>query len=395
MTKSSPLEGIKVLDVSSVLSGPLTTMLLADLGADVIKVEPPLAPDFTRSTGEAHNEMTAYFYNTNRGKRAIAVDGRQPLGQRILQQLADNADVLVQNMRPGKVTGIGLDPDECMRRNPSLIYASISGYGSDGPMTEEPVYDYVIQAVTGMVDAQRDPNTDALDLTRHFPADKITAHATFEAILAALFARERHPDALGQHVEVSMHEASLAFMWVDSMMQHSILSEPDGPSIYPAEYYRVYPTTDGAIVIMPLMTSPAGICLAIERPDLADDPAFAELGSDNLHEFQEIIAERVIKWTNEEALNAFRAHDVPVGPVIPRNQLHSHPQAVARNSVPEHHDDVIGPIRSARPAWRMSRTPEAINEGAPRFGEHTTLILSELGYNTKEIGDLRQQGIVA
>ncbi len=395
MNGSAPLAGIRVLDVSSVLSGPLTTMLLADLGAEVIKVEPPSAPDFTRGTGQARNGMTAYFYNTNRGKRAIAVNGRHPLGQKILQQLADEADVLVQNMRPGKVTGIGLDPDECMKRNPSLIYASISGYGRDGPMADEPVYDYVIQAVTGMVDTQRDPNTGALDLTRHFPADKITAHAMFEAILAALFARERHPQAMGQRVEVSMHEASLAFMWVDSMMEYSIIQAPDGPSIYPAEYYRVYPTTDGAVVIMPLMTPPAGICHAIERPDLAADPTFAELNSDNLHEFQEIIAERVSRWTNEEALNAFRKYDVPIGPVIPRDQLHLHPQAAAMNSVPEHHDRVIGPIRSARPAWRMNATPEVINEGAPLFGEHTSQILSELGYDSDAISDLREEGVIA
>ena len=129
MSKLAPLAGIRVLDVSSVLSGPLASMLLADLGADVIKVEPPSAPDFTRGTGDAHNAMTAYFYNTNRGKRAIAVDGRRPAGQRILQELADQADVLVQNMRPGKAAGIGLDPDECLLRNQSLIYASISGYG--------------------------------------------------------------------------------------------------------------------------------------------------------------------------------------------------------------------------------------------------------------------------
>ena len=133
MIGSAPLAGIRVLDVSSVLSGPLASMLLADLGADVVKVEPPQAPDFTRGTGDAHNAMTAYFYNTNRGKRAIAVDGRRQAGKQILRKLADNADIVLQNMRPGKAAGIGLDPDECLGRNESLIYASISGYGTEGP----------------------------------------------------------------------------------------------------------------------------------------------------------------------------------------------------------------------------------------------------------------------
>jgi len=395
MTSSPPLAGVRVLDVSSVLSGPLTTMLLADLGAKVIKVEPPTSPDFTRGVGEARNEMTAYFYNTNRGKQAIAVDGRHHLGRNILQQLAAQSDVVVQNMRPGKAAGIGLDPDQCMERNKSLIYASISGYGGDGPMAGEPVYDYVIQAVTGMVDAQRDPVSGALDLTRHFPADKITAHAMAEAILAALFARERDPQRRGQHVEVSMHEANLAFMWPDAMMQHSITQDTDDPSLYPAEYYRVYPTRDGAIVVMPLMTPPAGVCHAIGRPDLADNPRFAALDSDNLHEFQDIVAEHVSEWTSEQALAAFREHDVPVGPVLPRDELHLHPQAVARNSAPEHHNTPMGAIRSARPAWRMSATPELVNEGAPLFGEHTEVVLTDLGYNAQQIRELREQGVVA
>lgn len=395
MTSSAPLNGLRVLDVSSVLSGPLTTMLLADLGAEVIKVEPPTSPDFTRGTGAVRNEMTAYFYNTNRGKRAIAVDGRHYLGRKILQQLADQADVVVQNMRPGKAAGIGLDPDECMERNTSLVYASISGYGGDGPMAGEPVYDYVIQAVTGMVDAQRDPVTDVHDLTRHFPADKITAHATVEAILAALFARERDPERRGQHVEVSMHEANLSFMWPDAMMQHSIIEEVDDPDLYPAEYYRVYPTVDGAIVIMPLMTPSDGICKAIGRTDLTATGQFTDLTNQNLHDFQDIIAQQVASWTTEHALATFRDHDVPVGPVIARDELHLHPQAIARNSIPIHSEAPMGPIRSPRPAWRMSRTPESINEGAPLFGEDTEEVLTELGYDRQQITELRMQGVIA
>lgn len=262
-------------------------------------------------------------------------------------------------------------------------------------MAGEPVYDYVIQAVTGMVDAQRDPVTDVHDLTRHFPADKITAHATVEAILAALFARERDPERRGQHVEVSMHEANLSFMWPDAMMQHSIIEEVDDPDLYPAEYYRVYPTVDGAIVIMPLMTPSDGICKAIGRTDLTATGQFTDLTNQNLHDFQDIIAQQVASWTTEHALATFRDHDVPVGPVIARDELHLHPQAIARNSIPTHSETPMGPIRSPRPAWRMSRTPESINEGAPLFGEDTEEVLTELGYDRQQITELRTQGVVA
>ena len=395
MTRPAPLDGIRVLDVSSVLSGPLTTMLLADLGADVIKVEPPTSPDFTRGTGNARNAMTAYFYNTNRGKRAIAVDGRTADGQAILQAIADRSDVLVQNMRPGKAAGIGLDPDDCLRRNPSLIYASISGYGSAGPAAAEPVYDYVIQAVTGMVDVQRDPSSGVADLTRHFPADKITSHATFEAILGALLARERDPQRRGQHVEVSMHEANLAFMWPDAMMQYSIVERPDDNTAYPGEYYRVYATTDGAVVLMPLMGPLAGICAAIGRPELADDPRFAVLTPDNLHQFQDLLAAEVSQWSTAEAIETFGAHDVPVGPVLAREEIHQHPQAMDRGSVLEHDVAPIGRIRTARPAWRFDATPEVLHEGAPVLGEHTDEVLGELGYSPTDLAELRANNVVA
>lgn len=392
--RPAPLAGIRVLDASSVLSGPLAAMLLADLGAEVIKVEPPTAPDFTRGTGDARGGMTAYFYNTNRGKRCIAVNGREQRGREILQELATTVDVVVQNMRPGKAAGIGLDPEECLALNPSLIYASISGYGSTGPAAAEPVYDYVIQAVSGAVDIQRHPVTGEADLARHFPADKVTSHATVEAILAALFARERDPQRLGQHVEVSMHEANLAFFWPDGMMQHSIVGEPDVDTMYPGDYYRVYPTLDGAIVVMPLMGPFDGVCRAAGHPEWIDDERFALLGADNLHAFQDLLAAAVAEWTTEEALATFAAHDVPAGPVLDRHDVHAHPQAVARDSVVEHDADVIGAVRTARPAWRFSATPEQLHLGAGVLGADTDKVLAELGYDETKIAELRRDGIV-
>jgi crotonobetainyl-CoA:carnitine CoA-transferase CaiB-like acyl-CoA transferase len=146
---------------------------------------------------------------------------------------------------------------------------------------------------------------------------------------------------------------------------------------------------------MPLMGPLDGICAAIGSPELATDPRFAVLGAGNLHQFQDLLAGHISRWSTEEALTIFGRHDVPAGPVIPRSQVHEHPQAVALNSVPEHDDAVIGRVRSARPAWRMSGTPEVLNEGAPIFGEHTDVVLRELGYSQEEVESLRQDGVVA
>ena len=389
---NAPLAGLRVLDVSSVLSGPLAAMLLADMGAEVIKVENPAAPDFTRGTGNRRGGMTAYYYNVNRGKRSLAVDGRQAAGQDILRALADQSDVLVQNMRPGKAAGIGLDPDECLARNPSLIYASITGFGSTGPAAGDPVYDYVIQAVSGMVDLQRDAASGRADLARHFPADKVTSHAAVEADLGALFARERDPQRRGQHVEISMHEANLAFFWPDGMMQHTVVGAPDGDDFYPGEYYRVYPTTDGDIVLMPIMGPIEGVCRAVGHPEWLDDWPHDIA---DLHGFQDMLAAEIATMSTTEALAAFAAHDVPAGPVVVQEEVHEHPQARHRQSIQEHDVEPIGRVRAPRPPWRFATTPEVIHTQVATLGQHTGEILTELGYDDSQVEDLRQAGVAA
>lgn len=390
---AAPLAGIRVLDVSSVLSGPLAAMLLLDMGADVIKVENPAAPDFTRGIGTHRGGMTGYYYNLNRGKRSLAIDARQAAGKDILRALADQSDVVLQNMRPGKAAGIGLDPVECLARNPSLVYASISGYGTTGPAAGEPVYDYVIQAVSGMVDLQRDRVTGRSDLARHFPADKVTSHAAAEAILGALFARERDPERRGQHIEISMHEANLAFFWPDGMMQHTLVGEPEGGDFYPGDYYRVYPTTDGEIVVMPMMGPFEGVCRAVGHPEWLDEWPH-DLTTADLHAFQDLLAAELVTMTSAEALAAFAAHDVPAGPVTLRDQVHEHPQAVHRDSILEHDAAPLGRIRTPRPPWRFDTTPEVLHTEAAMLGQHTTEILTELGYDETAIDSLRQAAVI-
>lgn len=390
---AAPLAGLRVLDVSSVISGPLTAMLLADMGADVIKVENPSAPDFTRATGNSRGGMTAFYYNLNRGKRSLAVDGRQQKGQDILRALADQSDVLIENMRPGKAARIGLDPDECLARNPSLIYASISGYGSTGPAAGEPVYDYVIQAVSGMVDLQRDAATGKADLTRHFLADKLSSHAASEAILAALFARERDSQRRGQHVEISMHEANLAFLWPDGMMKQTIVGQADVEAIYPGDYYRVYPTTDGEIVVMPFMGPVEGVCRAMGHPEWFDGWPDRSVVPD-MYALQDLVAAKVGTMNTREALAAFASHDVPAGPVVALDKVHEHPQAQYRQSVLEHDVEPLGRVRNPRPPWRFGLTPEVVHSQAAVMGEHTAEILNELGYNNSTIAALSEAGVI-
>ncbi len=393
--QAGPLVGITVLDASSVLSGPLAAMLLADMGAEVIKVENPLAPDFTRSVGAQRGGMSSYYFGTNRGKRSLAVNARTPAGRTIVSDLATRVDVVIQNMRPGKAASIGLDPDECLAANPSLVYCSISGFGPDGPAAGEPVYDYVIQATTGQVDLQRNPTTGEADLARHFPADKVTSHAAVEAILGALFARERDPQRRGQHVQVSMHEANLAFFWPDGMMQHALVGPADNPDLYPGEYYRVYPTADGAVVLMPLMSPLEPLCLAVDRPDWLEDPRWApDHRVGDLGAFQDALADELLPRSTEEVLAAFSAQDVPVGRVIPLDEVHLVPQAIARGSIREIEAPGIGPIRQARPPWRFGSTPEQLHRQAPKLGQDTVAVLGELGYEPSRIQELASEGVI-
>ena len=247
---SGPLAGFTVIDATQMIAGPLASMVLADLGADVVKVENPAGGDRMRYLGHRVGNIGGLFANVNRGKRTIAVDLTHDRGRALLMQLATSADVFVQNFRPGVAERLGIDEPQLREVNERLIYVSISGFGETGPYVDQKSYDYVIQALSGMATLQADPTTGEPALIRNALVDKVTAYVAAHAITAALLERERSADGRGQHVRLSMLDTALAFFWPDGMMQHTLLGDGVTEGAHLADNYMVRATKDGHIASM-------------------------------------------------------------------------------------------------------------------------------------------------
>lgn len=394
-----PLEGVRVLDVSAVMSGPLTATLLADQGADVIKVEPPGTGDILRWLGSSRNGMSGMFCVANRGKRSLVLNLSSEEGRAIFHRLAAEADVVLQNFRPGVVDRIGIGYGPVRAANPSVVYVSISGFGASGPYVGKRVYDNIIQAYSGLADVQGDPQTSEPQLNRQLLCDKLTAQTAAQAVTAALFARER--TGAGQHVEVAMLDTAVAFMWPDAAAHVTLLGDgvTDQPTI--GSNYRLTRFADGYGTATPLTDSEfRGMCAALDLPELADDPRFATLASrmGNVADFVGVVgsrmAERSAQLTRAEAEERFLRHDAPAGLVNRVEELHDDPQVAANELLEEHDHPVAGRLRMPRPPVRFSGTPSAVGRPAPGLGEHTDEILAELGLGA-DAARLRADGVVA
>ena len=391
-----PLAGVRVVDCSAVLSGPLATMLLADQGAEVIKVEAPGLGDVLRLSPFSRGGLGAFFVNGNRGKRAITIDLKQPRGRELLLGLCRGADVFVQNFRPGAVERLGIAEPDLRRVQPDLVYVSISGFGESGPYANRRVYDPVIQALTGSITVQRNPQTGDRDLVRHVICDKASAWTAAQAITAALFARER--GAGGQHVRVAMLDASLAFFWPDGMMAHTMLGEgvTPGPTLY--ELYRLTETVDGHLVFFAVTDAEChGLFRALGRPEWCEDPRLRELPSRIQHRelFEELVYGEFRKWSTREILARLAAEALPAAPVLSLEEVLDDPQVRHNGILVERDHPTAGRIRQPRPAARFDRTPAEPGRLAPLPGEHTDEILAELGIDPEERRRLREAGVVA
>lgn len=383
-----PLEGVRVLDFTTMVAGPVATMMLADQGAEVIKIEPPRG-DLMRYLSRGRNGMSASFLCCNRNKRSLAVDLKTAEGLAIVKKLIATAQVLVHNFRPGAAERVGLGEDAVRAIRRDLVYVSISGFGERGPYAGQRAYDPVIQALSGLEEIQRDRDTGRPRMVRAIIADNTTALTAAQAITAALFARER--SGQGQHVRIAMLDAMISYLWPEAMASLTFVGEEIDPSEGDEGPDLVFAAQDRYLTAAALSDDEwAGMCRALNRQDLIDDPRFKTVRDRSIHavERREIVSAELEKWTASEILQRLLSNDVPSAPVLSRFELLQDRQVQENHILEEFQSEIFGKVRMPRPAARFDRTPAGVRELAPLLGADNAAILGELGYSSDAIARL-------
>jgi crotonobetainyl-CoA:carnitine CoA-transferase CaiB-like acyl-CoA transferase len=384
-----PLEGFRIVDLTTMISGPLATMTLADQGAEVIKIEHPRGGDHGRQVANRRGGFSASFLNNNRNKRSVTLDLKDPRGIAAALHLCKRADVFIQNFRPGVAERMGLGEAAVRAVRPDIIYVSIAGFGFEGPYAGKPVFDPLVQALSGLTTVQAGSDEARPRLVRTILPDKLTAIQTSQAVTAALLARERSGE--GQHVRISMLDTVLAFLWSSDMGSHTFVGEEPQDETAQSFIDLIYETADGYISVAVIGDKTwAGLARAASRPEWLEDPRFKtpalrEINKDDrLNLTQEALRER----TTAEWLSRLEAQDVPCAPVLTRREAIRHPQVAVNGIVIGTEHPQAGRLRQARQPAQFSGTPLASPKGAPLLGQDTEAVLIEAGLTPEEVSAL-------
>jgi crotonobetainyl-CoA:carnitine CoA-transferase CaiB-like acyl-CoA transferase len=399
-TDRTPLDGITVLDASRVLSGPFCTMQLGDLGADVVKIERPDGGDQTRGWTPptyGDSEESAYYLSINRNKRSVTLNLASERGREVFRDLARQADVLVENFRVGKMAEWGLGYDDLRDGNPELVYCSVSGYGQDGPDSERPAYDLLMQAEGGMMsitgEAGRPPVRVGVAI-----ADIVAGMYATQSILAALLDRELSGGG-GEYIDVSLFDSIVA---LQTYMASSYFATGDPPGRMGSRHpnivpYQAFPTADGYVVVACASENLwPKFCAALDRPDLADDDRFATNDDRvrNRDALEEILAPEIAEYTTEAATELFESHGVPASAVNDMADVFDHPQVAARGMRQSVAHPAAGEVEMPGSPMNFADLATVVARHPPQHGEHTEAVLDEFGYSSDEVEALRRDDVV-
>ena len=388
---TGPLQGVRVADFSAVFSGPIAGAILADQGAQVIKVE-GFSGDLMRKGFPQSNGMASAFTSMNRNKRALCVDLQTPDGLEVARKLIASADVVLENFRPGVMDRLGLGYDSFRQQQPKLVYASINGVGAVGPYANRRVYDAVIQAISGFTALRVDGTPE---MVNSLVCDKVTSLTAAEAIVAALFRAER--TGKGQRVDISMLDAALSFLWPDTMNNFTFMAD-DIELVAPLDHsVFLHATKDGWIASMPVQEAEFfGVFRALELPELLDDPRFQTTAARLQYRTQlrALMDTAYPKFTTDELCERFELEDVPYSRINSRAEVIEDPQVGAMGALLTYEHPKAGQARPPRPAAQFSRTPSNVYAHTPMLGEHSEEILRELAYTQEQIESLKDQQIV-
>lgn len=395
---AGPLAGVRVLDFTRVLAGPAASLALADMGAEVFKIEPPGTGDETRTFPPTRDGESHYYLAINRGKKSIVVDLKSDEGIALVKDLAAKCDVLVENYRPGVMDRLGLGYEAMKAINPRLIYCSISGYGQTGPLKDRPSFDIVLQAMSGALSMNGDP--DGLPTKLGIPLGDLVGGINGPiGIISALYERER--TGVGRHIDVGLMDGMVGMLGYIAQLAFFKGDNPgrvgsQHPNLVP---YGIFPANDGSIVIACLTPGFwSRICRSIDRPELTDDPRYDTLEKrrDAREEVNAIVSEFTSRYTVEQLVECFTEHEVPHAPILGVLEALSQPQAVAREMVVQTEHKTLGTIPIVNRPIRFTDAPQPVPEAPPVLGQHTDDVLADvLDLSPERIAALRASGVVA